>query len=164
MNDGSKERGIDKIFDCVMWAVDQSIKHVNNVCPSREKWTWDRLVSSGSKNDNNNNNNNSNKTNNNNNYYNKNSNEKKQDIKKFNQKNIDDETIDLSVAANVNCCHIKIQDPCAACCCESNSHLPSTCPDGPRRLKKYPKCGCKSNNSSNIEACCEACKSHLHSV
>lgn len=90
-----------------MWAVDQSIKHVNKVCPSREKWTWDRLISSGSKNKNPNNDDN-NKTNNNNYSY-KNLNEKKQDIKSFNQKNIEDKTIDLSVAANVNCCHIKIQ-------------------------------------------------------
>lgn len=78
----------------VAWAIERSTQHMKTVCPPREKWTWERLLSWGSQNNNN---------------KNKKSSEISQKpvhgLKNHYRDNIYDETTEQ----NTNCCHIKLQ-------------------------------------------------------
>nr|XP_031846480.1 uncharacterized protein LOC116433016 [Nomia melanderi] len=55
-----------------------------------------------------------------------------------------------------SCCYIKMQDPCAPCCCESKPKLSPCPPKYGRQESRQPTCGCDicQKNPGN-EKCCD---------
>ncbi|KAK0168727.1 hypothetical protein PV327_002500 [Microctonus hyperodae] len=61
-------------------------------------------------------------------------------------------------------CEIKMQDPCAPCCCEIECIEPPPCTDTPP-TERSPMCECAKRKQIKIgEKCCDACGAGLEVV
>ncbi|XP_076277044.1 uncharacterized protein LOC143207454 [Lasioglossum baleicum] len=55
-----------------------------------------------------------------------------------------------------SCCYIKMQDPCAPCCCETKPKLPPCPPKYGPQEPRQPICGCDiCQKNPNNDKCCD---------
>ncbi|KAK0089509.1 hypothetical protein PV326_004467 [Microctonus aethiopoides] len=153
MADSSNNRTIDRIFHS---GIEWSSQQLKSSCPPREKWSWNKMWNWMDKFDKKHND--SGKLQENKETFQNLPQSKEQKIiEKFTEPN-------ESSPSGSQYCQIKMQDPCAPCCCEIECVEPPPCTDTPPN-KRSPMCECSKRKQIKIgEKCCDTCGAGLEVV